>query len=238
MEPYLLYGVVQPERAQISLKCDLEFSHLGTDAVGNIRLSIVLNQVVIWIESAHKWDIFTLRNVAESIVQNQLAIVGFVKGFAYHCEITRVLNRGHGIDYVYGIDTPVIANRRSEEELSEAVALVRTHTDGQLGLLVSRCLADLMSAMQNADDTGFYCYRAIESLRHHCAAKFDLVDAGKASQWQKFREVSGSSEESLRMIKSASDPLRHGEVMAATSDGRARILTTTWDIVEGYFRGA
>jgi hypothetical protein len=100
MEPYLLYGVVLPERAQISLICELEFSHLGTDAVGNVRLSIVLNQVVIWIESAHEWDIFTLHNVAKNIVQNQLAIVGFLKGFAYHCEITRVLNKGRGIDYV------------------------------------------------------------------------------------------------------------------------------------------
>jgi hypothetical protein len=84
----------------------------------------------------------------------------------------------------------------------------------------------------------FYCYRAIESLRHHCTVKFDLVDAGKASQWQKFREVSGSSEESLRMIMTASNPLRHGEVMASTSVERAQILATTWDIVEGYFRGA
>jgi len=215
-----------------------EFSHLGTDAVGNVRLSIILNQVVIWIESAHEWDIFTLHNFAKNIVQNQLAIVGFLHGFAYQWEITRVLNKGRGIDYVYGIDTPVVANQRTDEELSEAVAAVRTHTDGPLGLLVSRCLADLMSAMQNADDTGFYCYRAIESLRHHCAAKFDLEDAGKARQWQKFREVSRSSKESLLMIKSASDPLRHGEVMSGSSDERAAILATTWNIVEGYFQGA
>jgi hypothetical protein len=81
--------------------------------------------------------------------------VARLKGFAYHCEITRVLKRGLGIDYVFGIDTPVIANRRSDEELSEAVTAVRTHTHGPFGLFVSRCLADFMSAMQNADDTGF-----------------------------------------------------------------------------------
>jgi hypothetical protein len=238
MEPYLLYGLVLPERAQLSLQCDLEFSHLSTGAIGNVRLNIILNQVAIWIESDHEWDIFTLRNVAKNIVQTQLAIVGFVKGLAYDCEVTRILNRGLGIDYVFGIDTPVIANRRTDADLSEAVAAVRAHTAGPLGILVSRCLADLVSAMRNADDTGFYCYRAIESLRHHCAAQFGLQDAGKASQWQKFRDVSGSSEESIRVIKTAADPLRHGEVIADSSDERAELLAATWDIVEGYLRGA
>lgn len=167
-----------------------------------------------------------------------LAIVGFVKGFAYDCEITRILNRERGIDYVFGIDTPVISSRKADANLSEAVAVVRPHTGGQVGILVSRCLADLVSAMRNADDTGFYCYRALESLRHHCAARFDLEDADKKSQWQKFREVSGSSEESIRVIKSSADPLRHGEVTAVSSEERAELLAATWDIVEGYFRAA
>lgn len=46
----------------------------------------------------------------------------------------------------------------------------------------------------HADDTTFYRYRAIESLRHHCAALHDLTAADKAKQWQEFRAVCGCDE--------------------------------------------
>jgi hypothetical protein len=88
--------------------------------------------------------------------------------------------------------------------------------------------------MKHADDTGFYCYRAIESLRHHCAAVNGLSDADKSDQWEKFREVSGCSEETLRAIKAAADPLRHGEVSGIDSEDRAKLFTSTWDVVDRY----
>jgi len=238
MEPYLFYGTVLPERAQLSLECGLEFSHVGSGIPGKAKLSIVLNQAAIWIDSDHAWDIFDLRNVVKNIVQTHLAMVSFVKGYAYDFEVTRVLKRDQGIDYVFGIDIPVLAKRGSDVDLNEALKSLRTHTAGALGFFVHRCLADLVSSMKNADDTGFYCYRAVESLRHHCAARHGLAQSDKATQWQKFREVSGASEETLRAIKAAADPLRHGESTSTTSGDRARLFTLTWDVVEGYLRAS
>jgi hypothetical protein len=195
-----------------------------------------LNQAAIWIESGHNWNIFDLRNVVKNIVHTQLAMVSFLKGFAYDFEITRVLNRDRAIDYVFGIDIPVLAERGREVDLDEALKALRAHTAGPLGVFVHRCLADL--AMKNADNTGFYCYRGIESLRHHCAARHGISNSGKSTQWHKFREVSGASEETLLAIKNAADPLRHGEATGVTSADRADLFTKTWDIVDGYLRGA
>lgn len=237
MEPYLFYGVVLPERAQLSFRLQLEFSHVSGFS-GVARISIVMNQVVVWVESDHEWDIFDLRNVVKNIVQTQLAMVGYLKGFAYDLEVTRVLHRGRGIDYVFGIDIPIIAERGKGVDLDEALKRLRAHTAGPHGVFVHRCFTDLASAMKHADDTGFFCYRAIESLRHHCAAVHGLASASKSKQWQKFREVSGCTEEALLTIKAAADPLRHGEASRATAKDRERHFTNAWSVVDAYLQGA
>jgi hypothetical protein len=237
MEPYLFHGVVLPERAPLWLGVALEFTHVGSGFTGEAKVSIVLNQVAVWVESEHDWDIFDLRNVVKNLVQGELAMVGYLKGYAYEFEITRVLHRSRGIDYVFGIDVPCIAARGESVDLPEALSRLRAKENGPNGVFLRRCFADLASAMRDADDTGFYCYRAIESLRHHCAAVHLLSASDKVGQWEKFREVAGCGEETLRSIKAAADPLRHGVASAVSSEERQKLLTSTWDVVDGYLRG-
>jgi hypothetical protein len=237
MEPYLFQGVVLPERAQLSLQLTLGFSHLASGVSGVAKVSIVLNQVAVWIESEHDWDIFDLRNVVKNIIQNHLAMVGYLMGYAYEFEVTRVLNQSRKIDYVFGIDIPCLAERGKSIDLQDALVKLRDKTIGPNGVFLHRCFSDLASSMKHADDTGFYCYRAIESLRHHCATVHGLFGADKLKQWEKFREVSGCSEETLRAIKAAADPLRHGEVSGINSEDRAKLFTSTWDVVDGYLNG-
>lgn len=234
MDPYLFYGVVLPERAQISLQFDLQFTHLVSGVNARARISIILNQVVVWVDTDHNWDIHDLRNVVLNILQSNLAMVGYLRGFAYDCFITRVINRSKQIDYVFGIDIPCLANRTTQEEFSEKLAVVRQKSEGPNGVFMHRCLSDLVSAMRQAEDTGFFCYRAIESLRNHCAATHDLAEADRSVQWLKFREVAGCSEQILREIKTAADPLRHGKVDNIATIDRAKLLTDTWDVVDRY----
>lgn len=236
--PYLFCGVVRPERAPLSLETALEFTHVVTGFTGIAKVSIVLNQVAVCVDSEHEWDLFDLRNVITHIVQGELAMVGYLKGYAYGCEIVRVLNQDRGIDYVFGIDVPCIAGRGESADLAAVLARLRETSSGPRGVLLHRCFADLASALKNADDTGFYCYRAIESLLQHCAAVHPGSTANKASQWRKFREVAGCGEERLRSIKAAADPQRHGSVFALSSGEREKLLTSTWDVVDGYLRSA
>jgi hypothetical protein len=238
MEPYLFYGVVLPERAQLTLQFTVGVSHIASRVEGTAKVSIILNQAAVAVESEHNWDIFDLRNVVKNIVQNHLAMVGYLMGYAYDFEVTRVLNQSHEIDYVFGIDIPCLAERNKDIDLPVALASLGEKTLGPNGMLLNRCFSDLTASMKHADDTAFYCYRAIESLRHHCAAKHNLSDASKTTQWEKFREVSGCTEEVLRQIKVAADPLRHGEVAGGGSEDRAQLFTATWGVVDGYLRGA
>ncbi|WP_161864829.1 hypothetical protein [Pseudomonas yangonensis] len=236
MEPYLFSGIVIPERAQLSLQITLGFTHVASGVSGTARVSIILNQIAVWVESEHEWDIFDLRNVVKNIIQNDLAMVGYVKGYAYDFEITRVLNKSRGIDYVFGIDIPCITDRGDMIDVQDALVTLRNKTIGPNGILLNRCFSDLVSAMKHADDTGFYCYRAIESLRHHCAAVHNLSTSDKRTQWAKLREVSGSDEQTIRAIKAAADPLRHGEPTSADSESRALLLTSTWNVVDRYLK--
>jgi hypothetical protein len=178
--------------------------------------SVILNQIALWIETDADWDVYDLRNVAKTLVLNELEVVGYLKGYTYDVEIRRVLNRELNIDHVYGVDIPCLANRTPDADFLQRVAEIRDKCLGAEGVLIHRCLADLSSAMKHADDTGFYCYRAIESLRQHCILKFGLDPERKDVHWVKFRELTRCSEDILREIKAAADPVRHGEVVKIT----------------------
>lgn len=236
MQTYLFEGVVLPERAQLTIQISVSFTHISSDLTGEAYISILLNQVAVWVDTEDEWDIFDLRNVVKGILQNELAIVGYLEGCAYDLEVTRVLNRALGIDYVFGINIPCITERNKEINKVERLMLIRQNLIGREGLLLHRCFNDLIMAMKSPDDTGFYCYRAIESLRQHCILKFSLPPGNKSEQWQKLRELAGCDEPTIRDIKSAADPVRHGNVLPITSPYRESLFMKTWDVVDGYLQ--
>jgi hypothetical protein len=236
MQPYIFLGVVLPERAQISIHFSLTFISLNGGTEGVAHVSIVLNQISVQVFSDHEWDIFDLRNIVQSIIQDHLAMTGFLLGHAYDFEITRVLHCDRNIDFVFGIDIGCISERGRGIDIQSELAKLFEKTKGKHGIFLNRCFADLSFSMKYANDTGFYCYRAIEALRHHCAAEHDVADATKLKQWEKFREVSGVTEEAIRQIKVAADPLRHGEAVSCSGEERAKLFAVTWEIVESYLK--
>ncbi|WP_342051565.1 MULTISPECIES: hypothetical protein [unclassified Cupriavidus] len=234
MEPYFFQGTVLPERAQLSLQFALAFEHSHSGRQASARVSIVLNQVAVWIHTDDEWDIFDLRNVVNNIVRHNLDMLGYLLGHAYEFSVTRVVNPERQIDYVFGIDTPCVSQAGENFDLPAEVAKLRDKSSGTLGVYVNRCFGDLVSALKHADDTAFYCYRAIESLRHHCAAKNGIAGESKVVQWQRFRESAGCDEAKLRDIKVAADGLRHGDPMAPSNEDRVGMLVSTWGIVRRY----
>jgi len=234
MEPYLFYGKILPERAPISLSFGLGFSHFTSGSTGKAEVSIVLNQLSITVHTEKDWNIFDLRNVVRHLVQTHLAMIGYLKGYAYDLEITRVLNSALGIDYVFGIDIPVIAKTRESVDLTSELEKLKEKTLGRNGMFLNRCFNDLVSAMKDADDTDFYCYRAVEALRHHCSAVHSLSGSEKKIQWDKFREVSKIDEPTIRKLVTAAETVRHGGVSAVTDQDREELFKTTWHIVDSY----
>lgn len=233
MHSYLFIGKVLPERAQISLT--IKGIYLQTEKTKFVvDVNIINNQAVVQISSACKCDIFDLRNIVKTFVLNLLAIISYIKGFAYEFEVVRVYAPELSIDYVFGVEMPCLEQRGATIDLNNVLPDIFKKTSGPLGMFVNRCLHDLALSMKYADDTAFYCYCAIESLRQHCTIKDGLQSAKDAEKWNQFRQISGCSRESIDVIKSYADPLRHGTPCGTTSDERATIFKTTWDIVDDY----
>jgi hypothetical protein len=234
MDPYLIYGVVRPERAQISLEFGLTFHHLATQRNADAKVSIILNQVAVWVFTEDDWNVSDLRNVVLGLLRNQLSIIGYIKGYAYEIELTRIVSLGRGVDYVYGVEIPCIAARNQTLNLEDEFQRIRELQIGSHGIYLHRAFCDLNSAMRDADDTGFYCYRAIESLRNHCSAVRGISGPDKSTHWVKFREVSDCDEPTLRKLKLAADPVRHGHPMIQNDVDRVSLFLETWKVVDSY----
>jgi hypothetical protein len=238
MEPYLFFGTVTPQRAAVTIPMTLscERVHFGTDRKANMDVSILAGQIVVRVEAEDEWPIHDLRNVVKNLVHEQLAVLSFLSGNAYDVEVSRAVNRERGIDVAFGVDIPCLTKRANGTNLWERYAELLLKMQGPNAVFLSRCFSDLVSAMKQADDTGFYCYRAIESLRHHCAATHGLAGTTKNKQWEKFRDVAGCTEVTARELESAAIRLRHGELTCLTDKERSDLLTSTWNLVEGYLK--
>ena len=234
MIKYLFEGLILPERAQLSLTSTLQFKHATTGISADSRISIILNQVAVWVDSNTEWDIFDLRNIVKNIVQNEIAIIGYLKGHAYEVEIRRVLQTDLGIDYVFGIDIPCITERNKSINHTEKFISLHAKAMGSEGIFLHRCFNDLMMAMKNPADTGFYCYRAIESLREHCTTKYNINTNNLSRQWEKLREVAKCDINTIMFIKEKADPVRHGGYISITSEVREELFLRTWDVVDAY----
>lgn len=237
MVPYILKGLVLPERAAISIgPMEMKFSHPSTGFDATAKLNIVLNQITVWIYSDHEWDIFDLRNVAEQLVTDILAVIGFLKGYAYDVEIRQIIKDDKNIDYVYGINIPCIEKRNENISFEKRLTELLTKTTGDNGVFIKRCLNDLIVAMKQPGDTGFYCFRAIETLRHYCKNRFHIEK--EADQWKKVSEMSGYKKDYIDVVRRFAFPERHGDILPITSSDRQEIFMKTWDVVKGFLKNA
>ena len=193
LEPYLFYGKIRPERAQLSLGFDLGFQHFSTGHTGRIEVSVILNELVARVFTDETWDIYDLRNLVNNVIRTELSALGYLMGRAYDIDITRVLRLEEKLDYVFGIEVDCIATPRRESPVEQKIQALRPLLQGESGMYVSRCLMDLMSALRYADDTAFYCYRAVESLRNHCVETQRKTLPSRDAQWELFRSISGVS---------------------------------------------
>ena len=234
MNEYDFYGIVHPERAQITIQTRFQIAS-PTQENDTIFISIINNQVYIKFSSQNiHEDIDTLKNNIRAVVQDMLNMVGYIKGFGYELEIVRIISLAKNIDYVYGVNIPVLEKRGVEKDLNKEIEklLIYITKCKESGVFIRMCLRDLNYAMRIPEDTGFHCFRAIEALRNHCAVKYAIEK--ESDQWKKLTGITGYGKEKMEFIRGFALPNRHGELRPITNDERAKIFIDTWDIVESF----
>lgn len=130
------------------------------------------------------------------------------------------------VDYVWNEIAETKSPRIEGDDLGAyALAAASDH-------LVRYALADLRSALESPDDTGFYCYRAIESIRHNYTEE---SDKGDGDSWKRLREDLDVPRSEIDAFKMRADDRRHGRQLRAVSeDERRSALLTARKVVKRY----
>jgi hypothetical protein len=170
--------------------------------------------VDLWFETGDL-DIFSLRNLAADMARSLADVIGYLNGLYFDVEIHSAVKLETKDWQFFGTDIPVLAARRS-------VADREIHTDLLIAISANPAagmvLSDFQRAMRDPIGTGFYFYRAIETMMQ--SMKMD--DAGRDAQgWERLRSNWNVNREAIDWIKRHADLPRHGKPSAISDTDRA-----------------
>lgn len=225
-------GLILPERALLSVSnVHSEVESPDGQAYARLTLNIYNNQVSVATESDEP-DIYTLRNLVRSEVEFVTNVAGFLAGNGYDVEVTKVFDENLVETQVFGIDVAVLSARPERPDFSQAVNAIYPLCYGELAIYLRRCLADLSFSIKRLDDTAFYCFRALESLRHSFGHELNIDS--EVDQWKAMGVALETSSDSMKPLREHAFPARHGLPRPLSDAERKSILMYTWDVVERY----
>jgi hypothetical protein len=134
-----------------------------------------------------------------------------------------MMDSGCSSPIVFGVGIPALEQAASTDGVTFE-SIMKVFNDREGGYL-QRCLGDLREAIRAPKDTGFFYYRAVESLRQFFASERGMT-ADKAS-WEMLRSELGIDRADIDAIKLMADHGRHGISVAISDDGRAKTLRPT-----------
>jgi hypothetical protein len=228
---YHFSGKVIPDRAGVTFLPATFHVDGGADVPpSSLLIQIIVSQIFARLTCPspivnHK----TARNMVEDSVRAILDAYGFVFARGYEVEITQYFAIEPMDDYVYGVDFGALEGRAVTAGLSPQHLLYLMSTPSSW--FFRRALSDFREALRNSTDTGFFCFRAVETLmQQHASTRPPTNDKAK---WIAFREYYGVSEDQIRQVKAFADPVRHGnglQLLEMTSADTIRVFELAWDI--------
>ncbi|SDC05765.1 hypothetical protein [Natrinema hispanicum] len=235
MNRYVFTGSVFPERANVNVSPPVEFS----SEMHDFEISIIASQITVVLESEEEIeDIHTVRNLVKTHTQALTDIFAYTHGYAYSVEITSVVGPNNERS-VFGATVPVIRDQLSEKDRSEKFNEIWELVASDVATYIDRILVDLRLAMKHAHDTGFYCYRAIETIRKYFHEEFSIPEENNEDikqGWVKMRGELGIDRTDLDKIKVFADERRHGGEIEITNEERAEVFEVTWDVINSFFQ--
>lgn len=237
---YLFVGRVYPERASVTFAGNLRLEGVGAGSdvpASDITVELSQSQITARVicPSAIN-NLFTARNVVEESARTMLDALNFFHGTGFELEITQVITPDGLASTLFLPQVPAVAEIVQAAGLSAGDILNSLNSLQQWHL--RRVLSDLRLAVRSPVDTGFHCFRAIETLKNGLAHAQGADPEAKTS-WTTFREYYGIDEERIRRVQDFAKGPRHGNVqqLRDVSDGeRAELFTITWEIVTAVIR--
>jgi hypothetical protein len=233
---YIFSGRVVPERALLDTSEFLFKAVASVDVPeGDLYIQIIKSQVAArFMCVGSVTNIFTLRNIVEDATRTLLDAVGYHRGYGYDLEIVQMIRPDSSEKRVFGIDVPVLVG--ACEQAGVTFQHIMVALGARDGAYLRHALADLREAIKSPKDTGFFCYRAVESLMN-CVVARNGVSLDKAEGWELFRASYSIDREQVMAIKTFADPVRHGnlsQLYQVSDQDRSRLFTSAWQIVNRF----
>ena len=207
---YALSGLVHPERADVNVSlAEARLNNRPPEMAGSLRFSVVKSQIsATYTSEVPVANAESLRVWTESAIRRIVDTLGFTNGCGYDVEITQFFDLTSGTHLVFGVQDPVISNLKVHERLN-VMDVVKLH-GAPASVHLQHCFADLREAIRSPLDSGFFCYRALESLVQHYLQTHQL----KKPRWMVGR-CYASRLNQLKRIAAGSRGQRNQCVMAS-----------------------
>ena len=164
--------------------------------------------------------------------------MGFFLGCGYDVEIIQVVDNQNCRQIVFGVDIPALSEYKNklkvngENRFEEYFQLTTT----EAGMFLRRAFNDLSSSIESPIDTGFYCYRAIETIKQYFGTTVVYKDDRKI--WEKMRNDLGIERSDIDYVKHFADITRHGaytnlnlSILSVSGIDRDKMLKIAWHII-------
>ena len=169
-------------------------------------------------------DIATFRNQIATICKSIYDAATFLHGQAVGVELLSLTEVETNRFWTFRDSVPELSQSANERLLP---------TEEFINLAISNAylrsaLADLNEAITSPNDTGFYCYRAIETLMQEFKqpGETESKDA-----WPRFREALQVTQEWITPLTDSSISNRHGELKALSGEERVFLMKRSWTLL-------
>ncbi len=235
-------GRVIPERTWVTLEPAPYRFEIEWDKQSFYALVVISNaQVVVSLLSEKPITINnTLHNRVTTFVRMLIDTYGYVEGRGLDFEITSIIDPESGKYMVPSVQIDSLHSSKSERECNFDTLFKLLFSDGLTQSNQTQCrraLADLREAILSSDDTGLYCYRAVESIRQ---CYIDPKDGGNDSlSWERMRDFLRIARPWLdEMRKNYRNPLAHGKEVEMSGEEREQAMQRVWKVIDRFFVSA
>jgi hypothetical protein len=230
---WTFFARILPERVPLTLHQTLQGTVVGA-IIGEYTFRVLLHASQAIVEMMLKRDdvdLLSLRNAVVQHIRTVTDLLGYLQGCCFDVEVISAVCKETNDMEVFGIDIPVLAQKRKDRELGKLEKSLLNAVGGNV--TAQMVLADFREAMRMPINTGFYCYRAIEAMMQSMKSAPSDLDS---PAWQLLRDRLRVNRSAIDQVKQHADFPRHGKVSEISDAERAKVFNITDEIIERYLQ--
>lgn len=240
---YWFTGIVHPERVNFNIAGMplIKLKHPDFGIEGEVKVQIKNSKITVEFASEIDFtksptcNLETLKNFIEETARMVVDIFCYVKSFNYDVEIIKLECEDLKVCHIFDVQGEKKLYKTDEQAIVELNKLLSLFS-GKRFLFLEKCFADFRRAIKYPAETGFFCFRAIETIRQFYFEDPNIADETQRRKegWEKLRKELGFDKVFFEEITHYALPNRHGSYPTITGPDRGRIMGKTREIIDKF----